>query len=671
MMPGQLLIRLALGENRFLAKKWREAIGHLEAVANHPDAHRYPQECAEGLAHAAAAELRLKRPERAIGLFQAALGLSPDHRGALQALADLALERSEPEEAARHLRRLAEGSGDRQERARLFEKLGDVLATTGDGAGARAAYENAVSFLDQPGDGDGSVLEKLFAAQRQAGAAQDAAATGLRLVSLAREPRQRAARRREVAALLEELGDHGKAGELLEQALAESPKDEAVLQDVVVAYERGKRRTDLEVVLATTLPDLPPVTKPKDRARRAGLWEKLGELRRRKNKSGAIEALEQAVAHEPERVSARVLLAKLYGDKAEYIEPALANHKALVLADLSRDDSLRTLAHVYASRGRIDWARCCLEVLEVLGLADGEDQAFLAKHPAVVRKPEDPYATTLSEEDRARYLTHPEARVMSEVFATIWEGVPHEGAASIESLGLTTLDKVSPVSDLVIGQVYGQIGKALGNRRTGLYVRAQSDAVDLLLPPPPTVVVGDRLLERDPTVLRFFLGRAIELSRPDLVLGAAMPVRPFTTLFASVLKAFHPRHSRWRPTEANEPAVREAAKLKKALPYKAAKRLAELFATHEAQPFNSTRWRQVVEETGNRAGLLMCGDLKVAVSVLAQETDPQGPAPTPDKVQELAARPGPLRELLRYAVSEEYFTLREVLGTSVQKAAAA
>jgi len=30
----------------------------------------------------------------------------------------------------------------------------------------------------------------------------------------------------------------------------------------------------------------------------------------------------------------------------------------------------------------------------------------------------------------------------------------------------------------------------------------------------------------------------------------------------------------------------------------------------------------------------------------------------------------PLRELLRYAISDEYFTLRESLGTSVTKAAA-
>ena len=42
MMPGQLLIRLALGENRFQAKKWREAVSYLEGLGDHADAAQVP-----------------------------------------------------------------------------------------------------------------------------------------------------------------------------------------------------------------------------------------------------------------------------------------------------------------------------------------------------------------------------------------------------------------------------------------------------------------------------------------------------------------------------------------------------------------------------------------------------------------------------------------------------
>jgi hypothetical protein len=137
-----------------------------------------------------------------------------------------------------------------------------------------------------------------------------------------------------------------------------------------------------------------------------------------------------------------------------------------------------------------------------------------------------------------------------------------------------------------------------------------------------------------------------------------------------VLKAFHPRHARWR---AGEKGAEQAAKLKKSLPYKVAKRMAELFQENDATPFSSARWRAVVHETGNRAGLLMCGDLRAAARIVAAEQSTAAGAqdPTPEELREQARTPGPLRGLLRYAISEEYFTLRESLGTGVSKAAAA
>ena len=102
-----------------------------------------------------------------------------------------------------------------------------------------------------------------------------------------------------------------------------------------------------------------------------------------------------------------------------------------------------------------------------------------------------------------------------------------------------------------------------------------------------------------------------------------------------------------------------------------AKRLAELFQEHETRPLSSARWRTVVHETGNRAGLLMCGDLATAARVVLREAHPERLEFGPDVFLEHAAQPGPLRDLIRYALSEDYFTLREVLGTSVTSAKAA
>lgn len=672
-VPGQLLIRLALGENRFQAKKWREASSHLEGIAEHGDAYRYPEEVALGLYHAGQAELRLKRPERAMALLQDALRFSLEHAPTLRALADLALERGEKREAAQHLKRLAEGAGERIERATLFEQLGDLHVSLEEKAEARRAYEAAVALRDEAGEARVSLLQKALEVQRETGAVAEAAETANRLIDLVEDPTERASRRRDAALLLLERDAADRAAAYLEQAHAESPGDEAVLASMVVAFERTYRGTDLEPILARALDTLPPIEGDSAlEERRAGLWEALGRLRVDRSADQAIVALERAVAIQPSRASARELLARLYGDGVDNAEAALANHRALVGLDVTRAESLRALGQAYASQGRVDWARCVLEVLDLLGLSDDEDRTFLASFVPPTRKPDDPYARPIEEVDRATHLAHPEARAMSEVFALIWEGAPGLGRTTLESLGLGAHNKISPLAEATIGKIYGQTAKALGNKRSLLYVNPDPgfQGLQILVPPPPSIIVSQQLAEAsEPSELRFLIGRALELSRPEYILGHAMPAKEFSQLFAAILKAFHPRHAKWR---AGDPGTEQAAKLKKALPYKVSKRLAELFQEHEAQPFNSARWRAVVQETGNRAGLVMCGDLATAARIVAREvmSDPSAD-PTPELMLEQAGKAGPLRGLLRFAMSDEYFVLREGLGTTVSSAAAA
>ncbi len=50
---------------------------------------------------------------------------------------------------------------------------------------------------------------------------------------------------------------------------------------------------------------------------------------------------------------------------------------------------------------------------------------------------------------------------------------------------------------------------------------------------------------------------------------------------------------------------------------------------------------------------------------------PPGEALTPETVRRLATSNEPVRELLRFAISDDYFVLREKLGTALAKAAAA
>ena len=63
--------------------------------------------------------------------------------------------------------------------------------------------------------------------------------------------------------------------------------------------------------------------------------------------------------------------------------------------------------------------------------------------------------------------------------------------------------------------------------------------------PPTAIVVSPGCPRGAPLAdVRFLLGRALEIARPEYVLAAALPRDEFTRLFGAILRAFHPRHAR-------------------------------------------------------------------------------------------------------------------------------
>jgi tetratricopeptide (TPR) repeat protein len=677
MGPGQLVTKLSLGENRFRAGKWREAALHLGAIADHPDAAIYPDEVADALAHGAQSEIKLRRPERAIALYEAALRLRSGHGPSLRALADLALERGEKPQAAIYLRRMAEASSDRAERAELLEQVGDRYVELGDSTQALSAYEEALKVATPPSEAQVALLEKMLKLQRDGGHDELAARTSSMLIDLVNDPKERAVRRREAAQLLAKRGDTAEAGKLLQQALDDRPEDEETLAELCDIWGRLSKQGELEKLLAKTLPGLAPIEAGSAAAQlRARLWQQLGDLQSQRDREGARVSFERVIEIQPDRIGARVALSVLYADRPEFAEAAIRNHRVLLADDLARTNSLRALGNAYARRGLVDRARCCFEVLALFGGAEAEELSFLESHPTPAFKADDPYAASIDQSDRKTYLAVGEATLMGEIFSCLSDGAPGLIGQKIEDFGVTTQDKISPMSDLDLGKIYGQIAKALANKKTALYLRPDGspgdEAVEVVVQAPPALVIAPRFAQEiSHGELRFRLGRGIELTRPEYILAAGVRPKQFTQLFSSVLKAFHPRHSR-RRASGSDTAEELAAKLKKNVPYKVSKRLVELFQELGSTSWSSVRWRTVVHQTGNRAGLLLSGDLRTAVEILIQErSNGVSAEPSADELRELAKSYEPFRELLRFALSDEYFHLREKIGTAVASAVAA
>ena len=67
------------------------------------------------------------------------------------------------------------------------------------------------------------------------------------------------------------------------------------------------------------------------------------------------------------------------------------------------------------------------------------------------------------------------------------------------------------------------------------------------------------------------------------------------------------------------------------------------------------KWSNAVDYTATRAGYLMCGDLDVAARLAQAEPVAVGSVEPKEKI----------RDLIQWTVSDEYFTLRELLGLTI------
>ncbi len=175
---------------------------------------------------------------------------------------------------------------------------------------------------------------------------------------------------------------------------------------------------------------------------------------------------------------------------------------------------------------------------------------------------------------------------------------------------------------------------------------------------PPAIIVDRDLGEsRSVPELRFLLGRALELTHPSTVLATGLPRADFARLLSSVLRAFHPRHMRGR-RDLGEAAVEQANQLRKAMPFKIARRLSELFRERGNLQFDSGRWRQAVMRSANRAGLVLCGDLSVALRLIIEDDLALAASP----VEELLKSSPLVRDLFAFSVSDGYLLGRARLG---------
>ncbi|MBK9033603.1 MAG: tetratricopeptide repeat protein [Myxococcales bacterium] len=621
---GHVLVKLALGENRYKAKRWREAALHLSALASHDEVSRYATEVAQGLYHAALAEIRSLRPEKAPPLYARALELRPNYGPALSAMAELALEANDPARAYELLTRQAVATDEPSERLRLFEALGDMaLMMLSDEDKARVCFEAAVAAANPLDAKHVALLEKLLERQDLAGDHAGAARTAELMAAFGATAADRAARLDRAARdyLVAGEADHARA--VAARAVAADPYS---LDAVELASELALAAQDVEAaadMLGRFLSGKDDGA-ASDRDRRAALWLRLGETRRERGDArSAHGAFERAIAVAPRSAAAtaarRLLVPVLAAEPARRGE-LIEVRRALAEASTAAAD-VAAWADELRRAERTDAAAAALDLALALGAtADLHQTAFRAVHPTRVMPADESYKGAVDADARARFLHDVDEGALGPVFATLAEVAgqlwpdPDEALARAGVRGARRIAGASTPPALA----FVRIAAALGCGPASVYARDDADAPDLQLvcAGTPIVVFGPRLGDTVDGARRFALGRIAELTRPERAVVAGLPDVEVATLLAALVRSFAPPASHGAVARLiADPDVQRARDemVRGALSVKVRQRFEQLFADLPPTAIELGRHRAAVQRVAERAGLLVSGDCAAAL----------------------------------------------------------
>jgi tetratricopeptide (TPR) repeat protein len=657
MHRGHLLIKLALGENRYKARRWREAAIHLSALATHEDGPRYPAEVAQGLYHAALAEIRSLRPEKAPPLYARALELKPNYGPALQAMAELAMEGGDARKAADLLTRQAMATDDPAERLRLFEALGDMaVMMMADEDRARACYEAAVNAAQPLEARHLPLLEKLLERQDKAGDRAGAAKTAELMAAFGATSGDRAARYVRSARDYVTAGDVDRARATADRAVEADPYS---LDAIELASELALRSDDHDAAAAVLGRGL---SAPKggsadpvddaDAARRARLWARLGTARAaRGDVKQATAALERAVAIAPASPGAVAARRKLVeylraagADDAGRRDQIVEHLRAIVFAGEVTVGDVVAWADELRRAERVDQAGVVLELARGMGHAvDVHQTAFFTVHKPSQLRPDATYKGTIEAGDRAPDapgapghvklggpLADPDEpplapvmQALAEAANLLWsdtaDRLARAGQAGARRIAATKGGKGASSAIAVFPRVVA----AVGGGAAILYEAEAGPDVQVVCASTPIVVLGPRLLA-DPAPpdaeLRFLIGRAAELARPERMVACGQTRADAARILAAVARLFGPAAIRDAAAAlVDDPEVQRAHDdvVKSALPVKLRTRLEQLLAGLAPADLDLDRYRAACERIADRVGLALCGDAGVAAALVA------------------------------------------------------
>ncbi len=606
------------------------------------------------------AEDELSDPDLAVQLYSQALDEDRMNAAALGRLAPLHFQRQEWDQALEVAPRTLAVTKEPEVKLSVLKGLGTIYQEHRvDLVKAVQSFQAALQIA--PTDVDS--LRRLTALYKEAQDWTSAVNVLIRLTEATPDARERVATLLQLGEIYEQgSSDLNNAILAYRTALEVDPANQVAILRLSDLYERKEDWPELAKITNAYVGTLPPDQKYKA----APLHLKVADVyeMRLRDDNRAIESLRRALEVKPDETRALERLAKLYAKVPDTHPQAIDAHRRLLRIHPFRVASYREMYWMFERRGEYDKAFVAAEILVFLRGPNQEEEDYYELHKSkVAPRAEGKLATR----EHGRWVVHPDERgPLRALFELISPelGKTWPGDLSPYELNPRT-DRHGPRSDNLVRKLADELGTVLQAPPFDLWTsQKEGTSVALENEKPPALIVGAqfgrRLQEPDQ---RFLLSRELERLKGGHALVKMLTATELDALLWTVGSLVRPE-----VRSQADPAAMEAIQRRLGRSLSRLRKPLEDVATQlVATPLDLGRYRSALVHTANRAGLVMTNDVAVAVRNIAKRypeirpvwRDPAGAEETVGQIPEV-------RELLAFAVSEEYFAARTRLGFSIQ-----
>ncbi|HEY1956767.1 MAG TPA: hypothetical protein VGH28_14205 [Polyangiaceae bacterium] len=595
-------------------------------------------------AYAAACLLEGKDDARAIAAFEQAAAIDVSYKDIFQRLSKLYAQKGARGELASLLERRIATVLDPEERVSLEVDRGEALASAGDFAAAKEAYDAALAV--QP-DHVGALraMAELCAKQKDY---EGAEAVWVRLARLLATPEEQLSAYRQLGDLYaEHLTNLPRAEVALREVLKRAEGDVQARERLVEVYKKqndAARALEIQQELLAQAQD--KETKRKRLIELSSIHETASRDLRK-----AEQTLESARREFPTDVGILRALAEFYIRHKQ--TPAVS-----ILLDRAAGDARRafasgrftaplfeTMVTVYELRGKQDAARVVAATLaayngETSTLQGAEGRAF------------DPRLDDLLAPD----MMTPAARML---LGRTGQALDAATALDPRALKATPMPQGEALARLAAGMAQaagiGQGVQVLVAPQLGRQCVASGDARS------PALVVGDAFAQLPDAPRVFLMIRAFKLMQAHGSAFSRVPPAEVPVLVAAWLRAFAPSYA--PPGIPPQALAQATSRLQSALPKRPEPDLglAALEVAGAVGPQLGLLGGSVLA-WANHAALLGVGDLGAALDALAYAQSPRGEPPSPSERQNFIARTPEAKDLVAFSVGDGYTEARSKLG---------